>query len=34
MTKPVDPMEFIQTIQSFKSFWLEVVRLPPGEGQS
>jgi len=34
MTKPVDPMEFIQTIQSFKSFWLEVVRLPPGEDQS
>ena len=34
MTKPVDPMEFIQTIQSFKSFWLEGVRLPPSEDQS
>lgn len=31
MTKPVDPAEFIETIQSFKSFWLEVVRLPPEE---
>ncbi len=29
MTKPVDPSEFIATIQSFEDFWLEVVRLPP-----
>jgi len=29
LTKPVDPAEFIDTIRSFRSFWLEVVRLPP-----
>jgi CheY-like chemotaxis protein len=29
MTKPVDPSEFIETIRTFKQFWLEVVRLPP-----
>jgi CheY-like chemotaxis protein len=29
MTKPVDPSEFIATIQTFEDFWLEVVRLPP-----
>lgn len=29
MTKPVDPSEFIETIQKFNQFWLEVVRLPP-----
>lgn len=28
MTKPVDPEEFIDTIQTFKTFWLEIVRLP------
>jgi len=28
MTKPVDPNEFIATIQKFEDFWLEVVRLP------
>jgi CheY-like chemotaxis protein len=33
MTKPVDPTEFIETIQTFKQFWLEVVRLPPDEEQ-
>lgn len=34
MTKPVDPAEFIETIQKFESFWLEVVRLPPdGEAE-
>jgi len=33
MTKPVDPAEFIETIQTFNTFWLEVVRLPPEEGQ-
>jgi CheY-like chemotaxis protein len=31
LTKPVDPEEFVQIIQTFKSFWLEVVRLPPEE---
>lgn len=31
MTKPVDPNEFIATIQKFENFWLEVVRLPPAE---
>jgi CheY-like chemotaxis protein len=29
LTKPVDPDEFIETIRSFQTFWLEVVRLPP-----
>jgi CheY-like chemotaxis protein len=29
MTKPVDPSEFIETIQNFETFWLKVVRLPP-----
>lgn len=33
MTKPVDPSEFIDTIQKFEDFWLEVVRLPPVEGE-
>jgi len=28
MTKPVDPAEFIETIRTFETFWLEVVRLP------
>ncbi|WP_224332162.1 response regulator [Haloprofundus halobius] len=28
LTKPVNPMEFIETIQSFNSFWLSIVRLP------
>ena len=31
LTKPVDPDEFIETIRSFQTFWLEVVRLPPDE---
>jgi len=31
LTKPVDPVQFIETVQSFKAFWLSVVRLPPGE---
>ncbi|PSP27494.1 two-component system response regulator [Halobacteriales archaeon QH_2_65_14] len=31
LTKPVDPTEFIETVQRFKAFWLEVVRLPPEE---
>lgn len=29
MTKPVDPAEFIDTIQTFEEFWVELVRLPP-----
>jgi CheY-like chemotaxis protein len=33
MTKPVDPSEFIDTIQTFEEFWLEVVCLPVGEGE-
>ncbi len=33
LTKPVDPDEFIATVQSFKAFWLSVVRLPPCEVQ-
>ena len=31
LTKPVDPDEFIQAVRRFKAFWLDVVRLPPGE---
>jgi len=31
LTKPVDPAEFIEIVRTFKEFWLEVVRLPPGE---
>ncbi|WP_418771364.1 response regulator [Halorientalis halophila] len=30
LTKPVDPEQFIETVRTFKSFWLSVVRLPPG----
>lgn len=30
LTKPVDPGEFIDTIESFKEFWLSVVQLPDG----
>jgi CheY-like chemotaxis protein len=29
MTKPVDPAEFIETIQTFETFWLKIVKLPP-----
>jgi len=29
LTKPVDPECFIETVRSFQSFWLSVVRLPP-----
>jgi CheY-like chemotaxis protein len=29
LTKPVDPAEFVETVRTFKEFWLEVVRLPP-----
>ena len=28
VTKPVQPGEFIETIQSFEEFWLRIVRLP------
>ena len=31
LTKPVDPIEFIDTIRTFRAFWLEIVRLPSGE---
>ncbi len=31
LTKPVDPDEFIDVVQSFQAFWLSVVRLPPCE---
>ena len=33
LTKPVDPKAFIDTVQTFQSFWLEVVRLPPCEDE-
>lgn len=33
LTKPVDPVEFIETIRSFQQFWLSVVLLPPHEEQ-
>jgi CheY-like chemotaxis protein len=29
LSKPVDPAEFIETVRTFKEFWLDVVRLPP-----
>jgi CheY-like chemotaxis protein len=28
LTKPVDPDEFIETVRTFREFWLSVVRLP------
>lgn len=28
LTKPVDPMEFIDTIRSTEQYWLSIVRLP------
>lgn len=31
MTKPVESDEFIDTISSFKEFWLNVVRLPDND---
>ena len=33
LTKPVDPGEFLEVVQTFKAFWLSVVRLPPREEQ-
>jgi CheY-like chemotaxis protein len=32
LTKPVDPGEFVETVQTFEEFWLSIVRLPPEEG--
>lgn len=29
LIKPVNPAEFIDTVRTFKAFWLEVVKLPP-----
>ncbi|MXR21100.1 response regulator [Halobacterium bonnevillei] len=29
LTKPIDPGEFVDVIQSFEDFWLTVVQLPP-----
>jgi CheY-like chemotaxis protein len=31
ITKPVDLEQFLAVIRSVEGFWLEVVRLPPGE---
>ena len=28
LTKPVDPDEFIETVQTLEQFWLSIVRLP------
>ena len=28
LTRPVDPDEFIEVVQTFEQFWLSVVRLP------
>jgi CheY-like chemotaxis protein len=28
ITKPIDPVEFIETVQSFERFWLSTARLP------
>jgi CheY-like chemotaxis protein len=33
LTKPVDPEEFIDTVQSLQQFWLSVIQLPPSEGE-
>ncbi len=33
MTKPVDPSEFIDVIQTFKEFWIDVVRLPAWDSE-
>ncbi|MCG1003344.1 MULTISPECIES: response regulator [Halobacterium] len=29
LTKPIDPNEFVDVIQSFERFWLTLVELPP-----
>ena len=31
LTKPVDPVDFIEVVQSFERFWLSIVRLPDCE---
>ena len=31
LTKPVDPVDFIEIVQSFEQFWLSIVRLPECE---
>ena len=31
LTKPVDPVDFIEVVQSFEQFWLSIVRLPECE---
>ena len=33
LTKPVDPAEFIEVVQSLQQFWLSIVRLPPCKEQ-
>lgn len=32
LTKPVDPMEFINTVHELEHFWLSVVRVPDRDG--
>lgn len=32
LTKPIDPNEFIDLIQSFEDLWINLVRLPPKDG--
>jgi CheY-like chemotaxis protein len=34
LTKPVDPGEFIDTVQSLQEFWLSIVKLPPKSGDA
>ncbi|WP_090618289.1 response regulator [Natrinema salaciae] len=31
LTKPVDPVEFIETIRTFEDLWFSIVRIPDGE---
>ena len=31
LTKPIDPEEFVELVRSFESFWLSLVKLPPGD---
>lgn len=33
LTKPIDPDEFVELIQSFERFWLSLVQLPPAPRQ-
>ncbi|WP_290817986.1 response regulator [Halovivax sp.] len=33
LTKPVDPAEFIDTVQSFERFWFSIVKLPGAGGE-